>query len=60
MTINAGDKVQYRSIAGDDYPATVIAVRASGFYDIDVDIPGVSDPWPLKAIRMERLTKAPQ
>lgn len=50
-----GDKVGYKSFAGDVYDATVTGERPGGFFDIDVHIPGVGEPVPVRAVRAERL-----
>lgn len=49
-----GDEIAYRSIAGPVYDAVVTAVGPPGFVDLDVEI-GAKEPWPLRAIRQDRL-----
>jgi hypothetical protein len=47
-----GDVVAYRAIAGDTWDAKVTAVGpGEKFVDIAVMIPGVAEPWPLRAVR---------
>jgi hypothetical protein len=53
---SVNERVAYRAFSGDTYEAVVTAVwhevGAQNFrVDIDVTIPGVKEPWPLKAIR---------
>lgn len=55
-----GDEVGYRSFAGDVYDATVTGERPGGFFDIEVHIPGVGEPWPVRAVRPERLQERPR
>lgn len=53
--IEKGDRVRYKSFAGDVYDAVFVGVDPKGFAAIDVLIPGVAEPWPLKAVRLERI-----
>ena len=50
-----GDDVRYKSFAGFVYDATVVGERPGGFFDIEVKLPGVGEPVPVKAVRAERL-----
>jgi len=44
--------VAYQSFAGDTWSAVVTNVRLDGkFVDLDIEMPGTKEPWPLKAIR---------
>lgn len=56
--IAKGDKVKYESLAGEKYDAVVVFDRGDGFFDIDVSIPGVKEPWGVKAVRAERLRRS--
>lgn len=57
--MKTGDKVKYHAIAGDTYDAVVTGVRTvvdnNTYVDIDVLIPGVSRPWPVKYVRRDRV-----
>lgn len=44
LGVAKGDHVSYRSLAGCVYPADVVNVRISGLIDLDVRIPGCSEP----------------
>jgi hypothetical protein len=47
-----GDKVRYRTFAGDIYDAVVSGVSGNGRrVDLDIVIPGVREPFSLRAIR---------
>lgn len=48
------DRVRYRAIAGDVYDAQIISRRLDGTVDIDVIVPGCSDPVRLTRINPEK------
>lgn len=50
-----GDKVKYRSIAGDLYDAVITALQPSGEASIEVAIPGVRAPFELRRVSVSRL-----
>lgn len=49
-----GDRVRYRSFAGDIFDATVTGLRPSGFLDLDIDVPGNREPFHTTAVPAER------
>lgn len=49
-----GDQVKYRSLCGELYDATIIAVRTDGSVDIDVAIPGTAHRVTLTHMRSGR------
>jgi hypothetical protein len=53
-----GDRVRYRSLAGDVYDATVTGVRGNGMVDLDIDVPGCREPFPATAVP-DRLAASP-
>jgi hypothetical protein len=57
--INA--RVSYKSFAGDTWSAIVTAMPIPGFVDLDVEMPGVKEPYHLSAIRWydDPLEKSP-
>lgn len=51
MTVQKGDFVCYQSLAGDTWNAVVTALPVPGFVDIDVELPGLKEPYHLSAVR---------
>ena len=52
MTVKVGDRVDYVSpFFTGTYDAVVTQVRDAGFVDIEVNIPGTREPWPIRAVR---------
>lgn len=52
------DKIKYKSFAGEVYDAVFLSAGPPGFAAIDVLIPGVKEPFTLKAVRLERIGRA--
>lgn len=40
-----GDVVSYRALAGDVYPAVVTSVDAEGLLGLEINLPGVREPF---------------
>jgi hypothetical protein len=58
MTIKEGDPIKYESFNGDVYDGVLKKVRSERHVDIEVAIPGVKEPWPMKAVEAARVKAA--
>jgi hypothetical protein len=58
-TFQKGDRVRYRSFEGSLYDATVTGIReltpADTRIELDVDIPGLREPFHMTSVRPERV-----